>query len=135
MLFRSSKKISPDPDNTVSRERALACVPVRNPEIREQNNEQGELCLTYQVRIRPWFQGVVQKITGKSEDIIERKLQLDGLGSSVWKKIDGQRTVLEIIADFRALHKLNQREAEISVTTFLKELGKRGLIVMRGEKE
>jgi hypothetical protein len=132
MVFRSKKKKSHvPPDNGLSRKHALACIPVRNPEVREQKNEQDELCLTYQVRFRPWFQGIVQKITGKQSQIIERKLQLDELGSSVWQMINGKRSVHGLISEFQATHKLNQREAEISVTAFLKELGKRGVIVMR----
>lgn len=133
MFFRSNKKRYPDSEHTIARKSALDCVPVRNPEIREQKNEQGELCLTYQVRIRPWFQGIVPKFTGRSDDIIERKLQLDELGSAVWHTINGKQTVQEIIADFQATHKLHLREAEISVTAFLKELGKRGLIIMKEE--
>lgn len=133
MFFQSKKKRSPGPGHTIARDHALSCIPIRNPEIREQKNEEGELCLTYQVRIRPWFQGIVQKITGKSDDIIERKLQLDELGSAVWQAIDGKRSVRVITADFQFTHRLNQREAEISVTSFLKELGKRGLIVLKEE--
>ena len=135
MFLRSGKKNPPDTGNPFSRKQAFACVPVRNPQIVEQENERGELRLTYQVRIRPWFQNIVQKITGRSNDIIERKLQLDGLGSSVWQMINGQRRVEELITEFQGMHQLNHREAEISVTTFLKELGKRGLIAMREDQQ
>lgn len=117
--------------NALTRNHALECVPVKNPQITEQENVNGELCLSYQVRIRPWFQNIVHKITGKKDDIIRRKLQLDALGTMVWGMIDGKRQAREIIDDFQKLHQLNRREAEISVTSFLKELGKRGLIVMR----
>lgn len=131
MLLRSKKTIPPKADDAFSRQQALACVPVRNPQIKEHENEQGELCLAYQVRIKPWFQNIVQKFTGKSNEIIERKLQLDGLGSSVWHMINGKRSVKELITEFQNTHQLNPREAEISITAFLKDLGKRGLIVMR----
>ena len=133
MFLRSNKSNLADQKNSLSRENALGCVPVRNPQVNEQNNDQGELCLTYQVQVRPWFQGIVQKFTGRTSNILERKLQLDNLGSSVWQMINGQRSVHQLITEFQTAHKLNQREAEISVTTFLKELGKRGLIVMREE--
>jgi hypothetical protein len=132
MFERSGKKTrSPDNSDIITRDHALECVPVRNPEVDEQEKDNGELILNYQVRIRPWFQSVVQKITGRAEDIIKRKLELDALGATVWGMIDGQRKVRELIDDFQKMHQLNRREAEISVTTFLKELGKRGLIVMR----
>lgn len=130
-----NRKRPQNESDALTRDHALECVPVRNPQITEQKSDNSELCLTYQVRIRPWFQKVVQKITGRSEDIIGRKLQLDALGTTVWGMINGQRRVREIIDDFQKLHQLNRREAEISVTAFLKELGKRGLIVMRAGKE
>jgi len=131
MFSHSEKKKTINTTDAITRKHALECIPVRNPQITEQKNDDDELCLTYQVRIKPWFQGIVHKITKRGDDIIERKLQLDVLGSTVWHMIDGKQTVRKIIADFQATHKLNRRESEISVTTFLKELGKRGLIVMR----
>ena len=133
MFAHSGRKKPLNQNDALTRNHALGCIPLRNPQITEQKNDADELCLTYQVRIKPWFQNIVQKITGKGkdDDIIERKLQLDILGSTVWHMIDGKREVKKIIADFQTTHKLNRREAEISVTTFLKELGKRGLIVMR----
>jgi hypothetical protein len=132
MARKADKHQRPHDDgNALTRNHALECVPVKNPQITQQENVNGELCLSYQVRIRPWFQNIVHKITGKKDDIIRRKLQLDALGTMVWGMIDGKRQAMEIIDDFQKLHQLNRREAEISVTTFLKELGKRGLIVMR----
>ena len=131
MFARSDKKKQLSTNDAITRDQALGCVPVRNPQIDEQKNDNGEICLTYQVRIRPWFQNIVQKITGRADDLITRKLQLDALGTSVWGMINGQRKAREIIDAFQKTHKLNRREAEISVTTFLKELGKRGLIVLR----
>ena len=131
MFSHSDKKKTINTTDAITRDHALECIPVRNPQIEEQKNDDDELCLTYQVRIKPWFQGIIHKITKRDDDIIERKLQLDVLGSTVWRMIDGKREVKEIINNFQATHKLNHRESEISVTTFLKELGKRGLIIMR----
>lgn len=131
MFLRSGSKPTQTTVDPFTREHALECIPIRNPQVSEMKNDSGELCLTYQVLVRPWFQNIVQKITGRTNDIIERKLQLDGLGSTVWQMIDGHRSVRDIVGDFQDMHQLNRREAEISVTTFVKELGKRGLIVMK----
>ena len=117
-----------------SREYALKCIPVKNPQIAEETDTEGELLLRYQVQVRPWFHGVVKRITGNGKTVIERKLQLDHLGTSVWRMIDGRKNVAKITAEFQEQHQLDQREAEISVTAFFKELGKRGLLAMR-EKE
>ena len=117
-----------------SRDHALACIPVKNPRLAERENENGELCLTYQVQVKPWFQGIYKRFANRRDTVIDRKLQLDALGTAVWRMIDGQRTVREIIDAFQTAHRLNSREAEISVGSFLKELGKRGLLAMRDGK-
>ncbi|MDW7771554.1 MAG: PqqD family protein [Desulfobulbaceae bacterium] len=114
-----------------SRFHALECIPVKHPQVAEQADGTGELRLTYKVQVRPWFHGVVKKITGSRETIINRKLVLDLLGASVWRRIDGRKSVRQIIDEFQAEHQLNRREAEISVTAFFRELGKRGLLAMR----
>jgi hypothetical protein len=117
-----------------SRDQALACIPVKNPRVAEEENISGEVCLIYQVQVKPWFEGIYKRFSSRRDTIINRKLQLDGLGTAVWRMIDGKRTVREIIDAFQAAHQVNTREAEISVSTFLKELGKRGLLAMRAGK-
>lgn len=117
-----------------SRDQALACVPVKNPRLAEEENETGEVCVTYQVQVKPWFQGIYKRFSIRRDTVIDRKLQLDELGTAVWRMIDGRRSVREIIAAFQAAHRLGAREAELSVSAFLKELGKRGLLAMREGK-
>jgi hypothetical protein len=56
------------------------------------------------------------------------KLQLDALGTAVWDMIDGERSLRRIVAAFAAAHQLEAREAEIAVTQFVRELGRRGLV-------
>ena len=128
-LSPKKKNRQTDPNHT--RHKALECVPVKNPQVSEEEQENGELRLQYQVRVRPWFHGVVKKITKSSSTVINRTLQLDILGASVWQMIDGKKSVRKIIDEFQKVHQLDRKEAEISVTTFLKQLGERGLIAMR----
>lgn len=132
-MFNRSKKAA-RLDTPGSREQALACIPVKNPRVAEEKNGSGEVCLTYQVQVKPWFGGIYKRFSSRRDTIIDRKLQLDGLGTAVWRMIDGKRTVREIIDAFQAAHQVSRREAEISVSTFLKELGKRGLLAMRTGK-
>lgn len=116
-----------------SREYALECIPVKNPEVSQEVQDNGELRLIYQVQVQPWFQGVLKKITKSRSTLINKTLQLDVLGTAVWNMIDGRKSVRTIIDEFESVHQLNRREAEISVTGFFKELGKRGLLAMREE--
>ena len=66
---------------------------------------------------------------GRSTDRIQtKKIQLDTLGTSVWEQMDGKRSIREIIQEFVRKHQLHPKEAEVAVTQFLRNLGKRGLI-------
>ena len=129
--MKTNKTTKDTAGGSLSRLAALACIPVKNPQVEEEQFDNGEIRLSYQVQVRPWFQGLFKKIANRESDIINRKLQLDALGRSVWQMVDGRRSVKEIIDIFQTDHQLNVREAELSVTAFLKELGKRGLVLMK----
>jgi len=133
-MFSFSKKRDSRHAPAPSRDLSLDCVPVKNPELVEHEQEDGDLCLTYPVRVKPWFQGIFKTVSRRQSDILERKLQLDSLGTSVWMMIDGRKSVKDIILAFQTEHKLNRREAEMSVSAFMKQLGKRGLLAMREGK-
>lgn len=113
-----------------ARKQALQCIPLRNPLAREEEQEEG-LLLIYPVEVKPFFQSVFKRFMGNRSNRIEKKLQLDSMGTAVWAMIDGKATVNQITQSFQQQHQLDRKEAEISVSSFLKELGKRGLIGMR----
>ncbi|MDH3327990.1 MAG: PqqD family protein [Desulfobulbaceae bacterium] len=129
---KTGKALQTNPSH--SRHHALECIPVKNPEVSDEADANGDIRLIYHVQVQPWFQGVLKKITRNRSTVIKRTLQLDALGTSVWQMIDGRKSAGKIIDEFQAEHQLNRREAEISVTAFFKELGKRGLLAMREEK-
>ncbi len=123
-LFRSRKR------PPLPRQASLECIPVRNPEAEEEKNSDGIL-LRYPVEVKPWFQGIFRHVAGQESTIIERKLQLDALGSSVWEMINNRRSVREIAELFGQRHQLGRREAEMSVSAFIRELGRRGIVALR----
>jgi hypothetical protein len=104
---------------------------VKNVGVEVQEMESGDLILTYPVVVRPWLDRLMGRLGRKSTEPLRRKVQLDALGTQVWGWIDGVRTVGEIVAAFGEAHKLPRREAELSVTAFVRMLGKRGLIGLR----
>lgn len=114
-----------------SREDALECTPVKNDRVEEYRLENGDLQLSYPVTTRPWLAGFVRRMGRKSEGTYLKKLQLDALGTEVWELLDGGSRVRDVIRQFAARHRLQKREAELAVTRFLRELGKRGLIGLR----
>lgn len=115
----------------ISRAEALNRIPSKNLQIREERLDSGEVVIHYPVTIRPFFAGLVKRFGGSDAQIQTRKLELDGLGTSVWAMIDGNCSVRQLISIFATTHQLEAREAEVAVTQFLRELGRRGLIGMR----
>jgi hypothetical protein len=115
----------------ITHSEAMRCIPVKNSLARETRLEGGLIQLDYPAVIRPWIAGVIRRFGGDSENVQMRKLQLDELGTAVWNMLDGQKTVSQVIDQFSGLQRLHRKEATVSVTLFLRELGKRGLIAMR----
>ena len=115
---------------SLSRSEALNYRPVKNRHISEERIGDDEVIIAYPMTVKPWISALLQRFGGRSEPVRTKKLQLDELGTSVWDMVDGQRSVREIVAAFADTHRLERKEAEVSVTHFLRMLGQRGLIGM-----
>ncbi|WP_073616037.1 PqqD family protein [Desulfopila aestuarii] len=126
-FFRSSKTRPP----ALSRSEALACVPEIVPAVSWQSQESGDILIEYPLVVKPLLKAIFSRFNRESTENLTRKLQLDSLGSQVWVLIDGSNSVGEIIRTFADSSTITTQEAEQSVTTFLRELGKRGLIILR----
>ncbi|MCF6248331.1 MAG: PqqD family protein [Desulfobacula sp.] len=115
--------------DTIAKNDALLCIPEKNALVEENVLDSGDMVLSYQAAYKPFFVKI-QKVLRqkKSKNSFRRKIQLDQLGIDVWSLVDGVRNVKAIIKDFAMLHKLDYKEAEISVTLFLRSLGEKGLI-------
>ena len=111
-----------------SRAVALVCVPVRNADVEAHRSENGEVLLSYPATVRPWLGRFLKGLGQSAYQKYTKRLQLDALGSEVWELLDGKRSVRQIIRCFREKHQLHPKEAEVSVSQFLRELGKRGII-------
>lgn len=115
----------------ITREEALRHVPVKNPAVCETRLDSGEVQLTYPQQLRPFMAALSRRIGGGQTRPMERKLQLDALGTQVWDLVNGQRSVKSLIHSFAEAHQIHAREAEVAVTQFLRQLGRRGLIALR----
>jgi coenzyme PQQ synthesis protein D (PqqD) len=112
----------------LTKNQALTLTPVKNTESTEEPLDSGNIVIRYPVSMRPWMAKWIQRFKGPAPQIGTRKLQLDSLGTEVWKLIDGRRTVQDIVDVFAESHQLETREAEMAVTQFIRDLGKRGVI-------
>lgn len=126
-FLRPEHKSSPSP---LSREEALQCIPSIHSSIKVVELDSGDIMLEYPLRMKPFFLSLFRRFR-KSEELPTKKLQLDEMGSQVWKAIDNNTNVQTIINNFAKQYQITLHEAEKSVTTFLVELGKRGLIALR----
>lgn len=108
----------------LTREEALAARPLRNPSIEWTVQENGRVLLTVPLELKPWMRllKVVMQVPER------RSVELDEVGSDVWVWCDGETTVAGLIDRLAAEHKLNQREAEVSLTQFLHTLAKRRFV-------
>ena len=114
--------------NQLSRAAALDCRPKKSLHITESRLESGDVLLEYPLSVRPWLAALARRL-GRSGEVVQlKKLQLDAMGTAVWDLVDGQRSVRRIVQKFAEAHRLDNREAEVSVTSFIRELGQRGLL-------
>lgn len=125
MAFFSKKKQAPQ----ITRAEALSGTPTKNPMVHCEVQENGTTLLSYPLAIRPIWTQLLEKYS-KKEESITKKLELDAMGSEVWTLIDGTREVRDIILFFAKSHGISNHEAELSVSLFLRELGKRKIIAI-----
>ena len=124
-LFRKKRK-----PPALTRDQALACTPVRNDIVSWEVLDSGLVRIEYVLVLKPLLKSISERFGGANDQLPTRKLELDALGSQVWQMIDGSRTTAQLIEEFAGLQKISNQEAEQSITLFLRELGKRGLIAL-----
>jgi hypothetical protein len=114
----------------ISKQRALNSYPIRNQAV-EWTSKGDETVLVLRRR---------EDRVGRLLDLFfvvpkERKLQLDMVGSYVWRQCDGRHTVQQLIENLARKYKLNRKEAEVSLTEFLRQLGRKKLIAIAVPKD
>jgi hypothetical protein len=128
-LFRK-KTASKRTVKGLTRTEALAGVPMRSPSATWKVLEDGNILIEYPLNIKPFFIQLANRFTRGQVPRPTKKLELDSMGSRVWQMFDGEKEVRTIIREVANQSGLSLQEAEISVTTFLRELGRRGLILI-----
>ncbi len=112
------------PKPQLSREQAMGARPVRNPSLPWKVNDEGNVVVTL-----PRRGDLAGKALGWLFMVPEQKpIELDELGSVVWHHCDGQYTVREIVEVLAAKYKLNRQEVDLTLTEYLRMLGKRGMV-------
>jgi hypothetical protein len=117
-LFRSAKP-------RVSRQDLLNVAPVRNPEARAEELDDGSLIVRIPVRPRRIVRWLIREDPARP---MLRSFEMDTLGRQTWDLCDGKRSVRRVIEQFAEKNKLNLREAEVSILAYLETLTSRGLV-------
>ena len=126
-LFQRNK---PQPQKP-TRTEALAGIPQKSPSVTWQVLENGDILLEYPLNIKPFFVQLANRLGKTAEQRLTKKLQLDAMGSRVWQMFDGVNDVKTIIIEVAQQSGLSLLETEIAVTAFLRQLGRRGLVLIR----
>lgn len=116
----------------LSREQAMEISPVHNPSISWSKVEGGEVLLNI-----PRRADLMGRVVSRIFRVpATKELILDEVGGSVWELCDGKHDIGYIINETSKRFKLNKREAEVSVTMYIKMLAERRLVglLQRGGK-
>ena len=106
----------------IDRSQFLSSYPVRNPVVVTRSMEEGTVEL--EVPLKKPSKWVSLLLNPPDKKVVK----LDVLGSFVWQRCDGTHTVQNIIDDIARQFKLTKAEAAVSLSEFMKDLSKRGLI-------
>lgn len=116
--------------NRPSRAQVLAARPLRHPKVEWSREPTRDSALPDLVLLR------VPRRHDRWGDLMARwfklpefkRIELDQIGSDVWELCDGTRSVEVISRRISENYKLNKRQAQTSVTAYLKMLADRRLI-------
>ena len=124
--FRPKKSAPP-----ISRHDAMQIMPIRNPSLEWELNEDGNAVISL-----PRRQDLKGRILTFFFSIPEsRPVVLDEVGSFVWQRCDGEHNMHELVTSLRKEYRLNPKEVQVSLLEYMKMLGARGMIAVAVPKE
>ena len=98
--------------------------PARNELLTWETNQTGEASITV-TRSESWKTRILSKVFYIP---LERTITLDSVGTDVWKMCDGDTSVADMIQGLAQRYKLDRKEAEVSLLSYLKTLGQKNFV-------
>ncbi len=98
--------------------------PARNELLAWEDTEDGEVRITV-TRQETWKTRLLSKVFYIPE---KRTITLDEVGAQVWQMCDGRTSVAQMIEGLRDRYKLDRKEAEVSLLSYLKTLGQKRFV-------
>ena len=118
-----------------SRHEVLGAIPVRNDriewELRADDGSDGEAEPVVVLRVPRRQDRLGRMMNRLFEAPSYRQVVLDELGTDVWQLCDGRNSIEARIRELARRHKLERREVEVSLTTYLRTLTQRGFIGLK----
>ena len=108
----------------LTREAMLNSRPARNELLNWETAETGEAQITVE-RSDSWKTRILSKVFYIPT---ERTITLDSVGTDVWKMCDGNTSVSAMIQGLQDRYKLDRKEAEVSLLSYLKTLGQKNFV-------
>ena len=121
-LFGHKKPSGPP----LGRAESLSARPVLNRLVRVERGEDGLATL----QVPRGDSALVRSVSRWFRLPPYRPIALDELGSFVIELCDGRHTVRDLVDKLAKRFKLNRREAEVGMTTFLRTLARRSIIAL-----
>jgi hypothetical protein len=115
------KKTPPAP---LDRQTSLSARPVLNRLVKTERGEDGNVILLVPRPDTMWVRWVSRRLQLPAY----KRVALDELGTFVIEHCNGEQTVRDIVDKFAKKYRLNRREAEVSMSTFLRDLARRSII-------
>lgn len=127
-LFGKKRRSTPH----LGRQESLSAKPVLNRLVKVERGEDGKVMLQIPRR----DSGMVRAVSRMFHIAPYKRVALDELGTFVIELCDGNHTVQDVVDKFAERFKLNPREAELSMSGFLRNLARRSIIglVIEGGK-
>ena len=116
----------------MSKKEVIELLPVRNQLLTWTKTEDNEIMLS--IPMRKDRVGVLIGRIFKTPD--SKQVLLDEVGAHVWELCDGKHNIAGVVAEISKQFGLSRREAEVSVTLYLKTLAERKFVglMRRGGK-
>ncbi len=114
-------------DVQISARDILQMVPMKNEKVFVEREEADDVVLKVPLK-KKWYNN--PPLTWILPFSQYRRIGLDRLGVKVWKECDGSTNVERIVEQFSVNYKLTFHEARLTVTDFLRDLSKRGIIAV-----
>lgn len=108
----------------LTRDAMLESRPARNELLAWEKTEEGEVRITV-TRQETWKTRLLSKLFYIPE---KRTITLDEVGAEVWQMCDGRNSVADMIEGLRDRYKLDRKEAEVSLLSYLKTLGQKRFV-------